>query len=429
MAKPRPIPLYVRILFGVALGLIAGSALGPRAAPLGELGLLVIRLLKALATPLILFAILDTFLRTHIPARKGALLVALSALNAAVAVVIGLGAANGLRAGERWSGRMAELLSRPPAAAPSAPSAATLDPLKNVSGYVPESLVEPFLKNNVIAVVLLAVLLGLALRRLKDQHGRDAAPGLKEIEGLVHAGLYVFTTLLGWLVEAVPYAVFGVVAEVVGRTGFGVFAVLGAFLGTILLGLFLHAVVYYSLLLRTAGGVAPRRFFGGALDSIVTALSCGSSLATLPVTLRCLNDNLKVSPDSARLAACVGTNLNHAGIILYEAAAALFVSQAFGFHLGWGQQAAVALASVMAGIGIAGVPEAGLITLPLVLGAAGLPAEAVGTAIPLILPVDWIIGRCRAAANVTSDMTVAVILDRLSPGEEKPVRPLASAVL
>jgi Na+/H+-dicarboxylate symporter len=125
---------------------------------------------------------------------------------------------------------------------------------------------------------------------------------------------------------------------------------------------------------------------------------------------------LKVSPDSARLAACVGTNLNHDGIILYEAAAAIFIAQAFGFHLSMGQMIAVGLASVMAGVGIAGVPEAGLITLPLVLGAAGLPAEVVATVIPLILPVDWILGRCRACVNVISDMTVAVLLDKTERG-------------
>ena len=150
------------------------------------------------------------------------------------------------------------------------------------------------------------------------------------------------------------------------------------------------------------------------MDAIVTALSSGSSLATLPVTLRCLNDNLRVSPDCARLAACVATNLNHDGIILYEASAAIFVTQALGLGVGLGQQVSIAAAAVMAGIGIAGVPDAGLITLPLVLGAARLPEHVVATVIPLLLPVDWIIGRCRAATNVISDMTVAVLLEPIS---------------
>jgi DAACS family dicarboxylate/amino acid:cation (Na+ or H+) symporter len=194
-----------------------------------------------------------------------------------------------------------------------------------------------------------------------------------------------------------------------------VFALLGPFLLTIVLGLAIHVLVYYSILLRTLGARSPLRFFRDGADAIVTALSCGSSLATLPVTLRVLRDRHRVSDDSARLAACVGTNLNHDGIILYEAGAAIFVAQAFGLGLGLGQQIAVALAAVMAGIGIAGVPEAGLITLPLVLSAARLPDNVVALVIPLLLPLDWILGRCRAATNVISDMTVAVLLDRVSP--------------
>jgi Na+/H+-dicarboxylate symporter len=412
----RPTPLYVKILIAVLCGTMLGLLLpaegGPsRLAPLGDLGMLVIRLLKALATPLILFAVLDSFLRTHIPARRGLQLVLISLANAAVATCLGLLVANVLRGGDHWRGRVQ---LAPEAAATHgqlAGAGATLDPLKNLAAYVPESLIEPFARNSVITVVLLAVLLGAALRRVKDRRG-DLAAGVATVEGAVAAGLAVFTQVLEWLIAIIPFAVFGVLASVVSKSGLGIFGSLGVFLGVILLGLLLHAGVYYSLLLWLVARVSPRRFFAGALDAILTALSCGSSLATLPVTLRCLRDRLRVSEDSARLAACVGTNLNHDGIILYEASAAVFIAQAFGVELRAGQQVAIALAAIMAGVGIAGVPEAGLITLPLVLGAAGLPDAVAATAIPLILPVDWIIGRCRAATNVVSDMTVAMLLDR-----------------
>jgi Na+/H+-dicarboxylate symporter len=119
-----------------------------------------------------------------------------------------------------------------------------------------------------------------------------------------------------------------------------------------------------------------------------------------------------VSNRSARLAACVGTNFNNDGITLYEAMTVLFLAQAAGFALNLPQQAVVVLASIMAGAGVAGIPEAGLIVLPLVLGAVGLPDALIAAAIPLILPVDWIIARCRSAVNVMSDMVVAIILDR-----------------
>lgn len=467
LPKRRSLPLYVRILIGALLGIGVGMALGASAAPLGKVGLLVIQLLKALATPLIFLAIVDAFLRTRIPARKGATLLALSAINALVAIAIGLTVANVLHTGTRWQGHLDEYarqlapssvsvaspaavsssVSVPPASASSATPAAaesaskgaavgaalggaakkpadaatspTLSPLENLGHYVPESFLKPFVENSLISVVLLAVLLGAALRRAADRADtqKDAGllTGVAALHGAIRALLAAFGLMLGWIIQVVPFAVFGIVAQVVGQTGPKVLGILGVFLLTVIFGLCLHAFVYYSLLLRVVGRMSPRRFYAGALDAIVTALSSGSSLVTLPVTLRCLDEKLHVSPDSARLAACVGTNLNHDGIILYEAVTALFVAQAVGFHLTPMQQITIALASVLAGIGIAGIPEAGLITLPLVLGAAGLPAPLVATIIPLILPVDWIIGRFRATTNVLSDMTVAVLLDRLHP--------------
>jgi Na+/H+-dicarboxylate symporter len=441
------IPFYLRVLIGVALGTGLGmlaQAQGFGVRTLGDLGMLVITLLKTLATPLILFAVLDAFLRTRIPARKGVRLLGFSLLNATLAVAIGLGIATVLHTGDSWQGRMTQIQGSIGAQAAgrkdvdedqalvedliatlvkkgvltkkeAVPSAASLDPLQNISRYVPRNLPDPFRRNNVITVVLLAVLGGAALRGIKDRGLADTARGMEAVEGVIRVGFQAFAQMLEWIVALIPFAVFGIVANVVSHTGPGVFTILGTFLGTVGLGLVIHATVWYSVLLTVVGRVSPIWFFRQATEPIVTSLSVGSSLATLPVTLRALNDKLRVSPDSARLAACVGTNLNHDGIILYEAAAALFVAQAFGFHLTISQMVAVALASAMAGVGIAGVPEAGLITLPLVLGAAGFPAEVVATVIPLILPVDWILGRGRACVNVLSDMTVAILLDRTEP--------------
>jgi Na+/H+-dicarboxylate symporter len=122
---------------------------------------------------------------------------------------------------------------------------------------------------------------------------------------------------------------------------------------------------------------------------------------------------MNVSPQSARLAACVGTNLNNDGVTLYEAMAALFLAQALGYELSMGHQLLIVVASIMAGIGVAGIPEAGLIVLPLVLSAAGLPNAVIAAAIPLIMTVDWILARVRSGVNVMSDMLVAILLHEL----------------
>ncbi|MCE7874883.1 dicarboxylate/amino acid:cation symporter, partial [bacterium CPR1] len=210
-----------------------------------------------------------------------------------------------------------------------------------------------------------------------------------------------------------------VVAAVVARSGLGVFQKLWVFLAVMLLGLAIHSLIYYPLMAWMVGKKSPREYVGKGADAIVTGLSTNSSLATVPVTLRVLTERMGVSQQSARLAACVGTNLNNDGITLYEAMAALFLAQAVGYDLGLGQQFGVVLAALMAGIGIAGIPEAGLIVLPLVLGAAGLPESVVLTALPLIMTVDWIIARCRSGVNVMSDMLVAILLDALRPAGER----------
>jgi len=139
---------------------------------------------------------------------------------------------------------------------------------------------------------------------------------------------------------------------------------------------------------------------------------------------------MHVSPQSARLAACVGTNLNNDGITLYEAMAALFLAQALGFELPMASQVLIVVASIIAGAGVAGIPEAGLIVLPLVLSAADLPDHVIVAAIPLILTVDWIIARARSGVNVMSDMLVAILLDagQVAPATEPGATPHQSEV-
>lgn len=412
-------PLYLRILIGVALGTALGLVfgegpivLGLRNEQLGDLGLLVIRLLKALAVPLIFFAILDAFVRTAISARRGAKMIVICLVNVSVAFAIGLTIMNTWRPGEAWRGRFDTLLgSLSAGGVPSAPTA-TLDPLQNIDGYVPVSLLDPFSRNSVISVVLLSLFVGAALRHVRRRQQAERVTTIEALERFIAAAYEVLVVMLYWVVQTIPFAVFGVVAQVVGQAGLAAFSALGTFLIVILSGLLLHAFVYYPLVAWLVGRKPPRVYVGGGADAILMALSTNSSLATVPVTLRCLTKKMGVSEESARLAACVGTNLNNDGIALYDAMAALFIAQACGFDLTLAQQAVVLMASLMAGVGIAGIPEAGLIVLPLVLGSVGLPEAVVAAAIPLVLPVDWIIGRVRSVVNVMSDMLVAIVLDR-----------------
>lgn len=409
-------PLWARIAVAVALGACVGVASGtkPIAAgigtdELGRLGMLVIRVIKALAVPLVLFTILDAVLQFGIAGRRMWKLGAICLANVAVAIAVGVTLMNVLQPGRQLREYLA---SGPPSAATTESVAPPLDPLRGLEQIVPASVVQPFAENSVIGAVLIAVLAGLALRRVKECQRDAGDTGFEAVEKVVGAISGGLQHALGWIVLAVPFAAFGLVAQAVGRSGLGVFLGLWAFVAVILAGMAIHSLCYYPLVAWLAGGKSPRIYLGGGRDAIFMGIATNSSLATVPVTLRCLTEKMGVSEESARLAVCVGTNLNNDGITLYEAMAALFIAQAFGIHLGIEQQIIVVLAALMAGIGVAGVPEAGLIVLPMVLAAAGLPNAVVAAAIPLVVPVDWILARCRTVVNVLSDMLVAIVLDR-----------------
>lgn len=413
-----PLPLYTQVLIAVGCGVALGALFGRdpfwgglRNEQLGSVGMLVITLLKGLAIPLIFFAILDAILRTSLPVSQGTKLLVICLVNVMVAMTIGLVIMNSWKPGEAWYGHVDELLGgvHGSNATPASPSE-TGDPFGRLARYIPRTILEPFSSNNVMGVVLLALFLGAVVRGMRAR-AMDPGAVVHWIAWAIEGCYRLLVWMLEWIIRLVPFAVFGVIAQVVGRSGIGVFAVLWVFLAAMLLGLAIHALVYYPIVAWLIGGKSPRVYLGGAADAILTAVSCNSSLATVPVTLRCL-ERMNVSVQSSRLAACVGTNFNNDGITLYEAMAALFLAQALGFDLPMVNQFLIVFASMMAGAGVAGIPEAGLIVLPLVLSAAGLPDHVITAAIPLIMTVDWIIARARSGVNVMSDMLVAILLDR-----------------
>lgn len=422
-----PPPLYTQVLIGVMCGAAVGVMFGQdpylgglRNEHLGTIGFFVVSLLRILAIPLIFFAILDALVGTNLPLRKGTRLLLICLVNVMVAMTIGLTIMNTWKPGTAWQGHVEEWLSLVPETKSSAARAwseqgGEQGPFGFLLTGLLRGLLTPFTSNNVVGVVLLALALGAVLRRVRST---SRHPAVSTVTGLVERLYRLLVRVLEWIIVLVPFAVFGVIAQVVGKSGLGVFSVLWIFLAAMLLGLGLHALVYYPVLAWVVGRKPPGTYLGQGADAIMTAVSCNSSLATVPVTLRCL-DRMAVSPQSSRLAACVGTNFNNDGITLYEAMAALFLAQALGFELPVTKQLVIVAASIIAGAGVAGIPEAGLIVLPLVLAAAGLPDQVIVGAIPLIMTVDWIIARARSGVNVMSDMLVAILLDA---GDRSPDR-------
>ena len=260
---------------------------------------------------------------------------------------------------------------------------------------------------------MLAVCVGIALRKFKSEQIESGATDYLAIEGFVSGGLRSCELLLGWVVALLPFAVFAVMAQAIGTQGLSILGGLAKYACVVVLGLVLQVGLVYQGWLVLFARMPLKTFWTVVKNPVIFAAGSCSSLAALPITLRSLKQ-LGVSDSSARMSACVATNLNNDGILLYEALAAMIVAQAFGISLGFGEQLMIAATCVLATIGVAGVPEAGMISLAVVLTSAKLPLEL----LPLMLTVDWMLGRARAITNVVGDCIGAVVLDRFEANHD-----------
>jgi Na+/H+-dicarboxylate symporter len=405
---PQRFPLHVQIIAAIGVGLVVGPLLGKDAVGLGELGTVVISLIKAAATPLLFFSIVNAILTTELRGRSAFRLLFWAFLNASIALTLGLLISNLLTPGRSLVG----FVTRDPALT-STYASRKIDLLATLKSVVPTSFVTPFAENLVLSIVIIALLLGFGLRRVRSEQQAAGATGFRALEDGVVTMLRITEIILGWVIRLIPFAVFGVVARSVGEHGYAPLKGLAVYTLVGVGGLLLHVIVTYQLWLLILARIPLRTFWREAREPVTTALGANSSLATLPVTLRAL-DRLGVPRSASALGACVGTNFNNDGIILYEGMAVLFVAQASGLDLSLGQQVHVAVMCMIAAMGVAGVPEAGFISLALVLNTVGLPLEI----LPLLLTVDWIIARGRSGVNVLSDMLLSILIARNPPARE-----------
>jgi len=406
--------LPVLMLSGAALGIAAGTFLGARVdapvwAPVllavGVVGQVFLSVLKALVIPLVATSVTLSVggmgtLRTF--GRAAVQTLAFFVLTTAVAVGTGLILVNAIRPGIRT---VATASTVPELATPSAAEAVA----KVVLGMFPSNLVGAAADGNVLGLIVFAVLAGAMLANMEAR----ARPLMAVLE-VANDVLMQLVQLVVWMA---PLGIFGLVAERLARAGGGhVWAEvqsLGWYAFTVLAALAVHAMVTLPFVLLVVARRNPLRFATGMGQALVTAFGTASSAATMGVTISCATERNEVSARAAEFVIPLGTTVNMNGTALYEAVAVLFIAQTLGIHLDAMQQLVVLFTATLAAIGAAAIPEAGLVTMVLVLGAVGLPADAVG----LILSIDWILDRFRTAVNVWGDSVGAAVIDRSLPPE------------
>ena len=271
---------------------------------------------------------------------------------------------------------------------------------------IPANVVSAAAQGQMLGLIFFSLLFGYYLTRIPANYGEhllDFWQGVFEVMMKITDLVMMFA----------PIGVFALVAKVVATTGFREFASVGWFFVTVVLALTIHAGVVMPLLLSVLGRVNPMRHFRAMASALLTAFSTASSSATLPITMECVEKNVGVSNRTTSFVLPLGATINMDGTALYECVAAMFIAQAYGMELSFGIQFTVVMVALLTSIGVAGIPSASLVAITIILGAIGLPLEAIG----LILVVDRVLDMFRTSVNVFSDSCGAVIMARLE-GEE-----------
>nr|VFK40344.1 MAG: Na+/H+-dicarboxylate symporter [Candidatus Kentron sp. TC]VFK64587.1 MAG: Na+/H+-dicarboxylate symporter [Candidatus Kentron sp. TC] len=390
--------LLIFIIIGVILGLFSGWYFGQEMLAVAWLGELFLNALKMMILPLIIAAVISGVASmgdVRKLGRVGGVTLGYYIMTTAIAVFIGLVMVNLIQPGvglDISAGVIPESVSEKK----------DVGITDIILSLVSPNLIASAVETQLLPIILWSILFAAALTTL----GEKGEIVLGFFEGMNRAMM----KLVIWLMYFAPIGIFALVAGRLGQAGGG-----EAFLReieavawhviTVLSGLAAHFVILYSILFFIA-----RRgleYLTGMLRALFTALGTASSSATLPLTMECAREN-KIDNRAVEFTLPLGSTVNMDGTAMYEAAAVMFIAQAYGIDMTFGQQAIIFVTATLAAIGAAGIPEAGLVTMVIVLGAVGLPLDGIG----LLLAVDWFLDRFRTATNVWGDSVGAAVVHR-----------------
>ena len=263
-----------------------------------------------------------------------------------------------------------------------------------------------------LAILGLALAWGFVLLFLPGARG-------EQLRRLWERGFEICTRLVEGLIQWAPWAVFCLTCLSFFRTGPALLGYLGTFVVTVLLALGLQGFGVYPLVLKILAKYDLGKFWRGIREPLSTAFATASSNATLPVTLRAAEGPLELRPEVSRFVLTAGASTNQNGTALYEGVTVIFLAQAAGVDLGLSQQAVVAGWALIASLGTAGVPGGTLPMIAAVLASLGVNPDQTGVGIALILGVDRFLDMCRTSVNVTGDLVIAAVTDRLAGGKNR----------
>ncbi|MBM7601595.1 Na+/H+-dicarboxylate symporter [Virgibacillus halotolerans] len=401
MKRIPKIGLLTQILIAFVIAIIAGILFGPSIGIVEPLGILFLRLIQFIIIPLIVSSLIVGVASTgdmQTLGRIGGKTIVYYLVTTFIAVGIGL---------------LAGVLFQPGAGVDISttgdiPETAETGGVVNVLlEIIPTNPLESLSSGNILQIIFFALFIGLGITMV----GKKAEPVYQFFDGLAEI-MYKIT----WIImKLIPIGVFGLLAPIIGEYGLSVLLPLIKLVTVVAVGCIVHAIITYSIGVKVLGGMSPLRFFKGILPASLVAFTTQSSGGTLPVTIKCSEDQLGVSKKISSFVLPLGATINMDGTSLYLGVAALFTAQAYGIDLSFVQMLTIVLIATLGSIGTAGVPGAGLVMLTLVLTTVNLPLEAIA----VIAGVDRFMDMFRTSVNITGDASGAVIIQAMENKKAK----------
>ena len=400
---PTPRHLAAKWLAENAVGPVLPYLIKYVAAPVGSIFL---NLLFFAIVPLVFASLAVGVTRlggTANVGRVGAKTMAYFLVTTACAAFLGLSAVNLIQPGHRLpEAQRIDLVNNYPKGDADAKVAGLgIETLINV---VPKNPLKAFVEKDMLAIIFSAILVGVALTRIDPD---KAALLTKFLEGVNQVTDFVIRLAMAMA----PYAVFALIFQTTAVLGYQVLVALGAYVVTVLLGLAVHQFVVLPVLVSWLGGRDPLDFYRKIRVVMLTAFSTSSSSATLPVAMKCAEDDLGVPEGVSRFVLPLSASMNHNGTALFEGVTVIFLAQLFNVDLSLGQQLIVLVLCILTATGMAGVPGGSLPLIGIILVTA-TDGKVPAGAIAIITGVDRLLDMCRTTVNVTADMTTAVFVAR-----------------
>jgi len=417
--KKKKLALHWKILIGMLLGITYGLVAvnfdmeGFTNDWIKPFGTIFINLLKLIAVPLILFSLVSGIANLKDISklsRMGLKTVGMYILTTVIAVSLGLSLVNIIDPGasfpqdeqQKFEQRYSSDVNKKQQDAASVKSES---PMQFLVDMVPSNLVSAMSENSrMLQVIFFAIFFGISIILLPEKTTEPVTRFFVSMNSVI-------LKMIDLIMEFAPIGVFAllgtIIVELKGDSA--LFTSLGLYGLTVVLGLLMMIFIIYPIFLKLFTKIRYRDFYKGIAPAQMLAFSTSSSAATLPVTMECCENNLKISKEVTSFVLPIGATINMDGTSLYQAVAAVFIASAFGMDLTLGQQLTIVLTATLASIGSAAVPGAGIVMLVIVLTAIGVPTEGIA----LIFAVDRPLDMIRTMVNVTGDSTISAIIHRM----------------